>query len=136
MASKVYYLSLSEDAYVNNSTKVADYLFSDFLLSDYSQTYLYLGHVSSLAWILQDTQGDMSRTTQSVQTTLVDYFTRYFNNVVCEVTEVPNQTDPSSAQISIYLKFTDTENKEFVLGKLIDVIDTKIAKIIDINNNG
>lgn len=134
MSSKVLFPSLSEDAWVSNSVKTADNLMSHFLLSDYSQTYLYKGLVSSLPWIIQNTQGDMTRTLQLVQATLVTYFTRYFNNVVCEVTEVPNTTDPSKGQISIYLKFTDTENKEYVLGRLITIIDTKISEIINISN--
>lgn len=134
MSSKVLFPSLSEDSWVSNTAKVADYLMSHFLLSDYSQTYLYVGQVASLPWIIQDTQRDMSRTVQVVQSTLIEYFTRYFNNVVAEVTEVPNETDPSKAQISIYLKFTDTENQEFILGRLIKLIDSKVSEIININN--
>lgn len=131
MGSKVLFPSLSEDGWVTNSAKVADYLPCHFLESDYSQSYLYKEHVSSLAWILQDTQGDMTKTIQAVQITLVTYFSRYFDNVVCEVTERPNPTDPSNAAISIYLKFTDTENKELVLGKLVDITDMKFSQIIE-----
>lgn len=135
MSSKVLLPTLSGDGWVNSSLKVADYLLSHFFLSDYSQTYFYEGYVASMPWIIQDTQGDMSKTCKVVQETLSTYFTRYFNDVVVEVTDVTDETnDPSRGQISIYLNFTDTENKQYTMAKLINIIDSKIKSIIDINN--
>jgi len=134
MSSKVLYPELSEAGWESSSIRVADNLFSCFFASDYSQTYLYDGLVSSFAWIIQDTQNDITRTITLTQKTLSDYFTRYFNSVVVEVSEVPNTEDPSKQQLSIYLKFTDTENREYVLGKLIRMSDMKVNEIIDISN--
>lgn len=134
MSSKKYVPTLSDDGWTDSNNKVADYLFSHFFLSDYSQSYLYIGHVSSMAWIIQNTQGSMSDTTTLVQQTLSDYFSRYFNNVVSEVKEIPNPTDPSVGQISIYVSFTDIEGNKLTLGKMIQVTDSTISKIIDINN--
>jgi hypothetical protein len=134
MSSKVLYPSLT-DSWVSSSLGVADNLMCCFILSDYSQSYLYQGFVSSLPWIIQDTQGDMSRTCSVTQSTLSDYFSRFFNNVAVEVTEIPNTASPSKAQISIYLSFQDSENKTFVLGRLLNIVNSKIAEVI-ITNNG
>lgn len=134
MSSKAFLPSLSVDGWVNSSIKTADYLFSHIFLSDYSQTYLYTGFVTSLAWIIQATEGNMAETIRLTQLQLGEYFTRYFNNVVVEVTEVENIENPSKGQISIYLRFTDTENKEYVLGKLLTIIDSKITEVVNINN--
>lgn len=134
MTSKVVFPALSEDGWTNSPMKVADYLITDFLLSDRSQSYLYKDHVSSLPWIIQNTQKDMTRTIVDVQTTLVTYFSRYFNDVVAEVTEIPNVEDPSKAQISIYLKFVDDTQEEFVLGRMIQLIDSKIADVVTLSN--
>lgn len=134
MTSKNFLPTLSEDGWVNSSVKVCDQLFSHFLLSDYSQTYLYDGLVSSFPWIILETQKDMTRTITLTQQTLSSYFTRYFNNVVVEVAEVENIEEPSVAQISIYLSFTDTEGEQHSLGKLLQIADLKVQKIIDLNN--
>lgn len=134
MSSKVLFPALSVDGWANSPMKVADLLFSHFILSDFSQTYLYKDEVSSLPWIIQNTQKDMTRTLTDVQSTISRYFARYFNNVVAEVDEVPNVEEPSKAQISIYLRFTDSEGIDYVLGRLIQIIDSKIAEVITINN--
>ena len=134
MTTNILLPSLSEDGWVSSSIKKADYLLSHFFLSDYSQSYVYHKQVSSLPWILLETQGDITNTVSLTQQILSNYFSRYFNNVVVEVMEVPNTESPSKGQISIYIKFTDFENKEIVIGKMLQITDTKIEKIITLNN--
>jgi len=134
MSSKVLFPSLSEDGWVNTPLKVADLLFSHFILADKSQTYMYDDMVASFPWIIQNTQKDITQTIIQTQETLRSYFIRYFNDVVVEVSEVPNVLEPSKGQISIYLRFTDTEGTDHVLGKLLTIIESKVAEIIDISN--
>ncbi len=126
--------SLSQDGWVDSSLKLADYLLSHFFLSDYSQTYLYEGNVSSLPWIIQHTQNNMTETTSLTQSTLSNYFKRYFDVVTVQVVEVPNDKDPSFAQISIYLSFTDSVGITYKIDKIIDIVNSKIHKIIALNN--
>ena len=134
MADAILYPSLSEDGWVSSPEKTADYLMSTFLVSDYSQTYLYKGLVSSLPWILQDNQGNIARACTAVRDTLNTYFSRYFNNVVVEVNEVENTESPTKGQMSIYVKFADKTGKEHVLGKLLKLADSIVESIITINN--
>lgn len=134
MATAITFPSLSEDGWVTNSTKTADYMLSHFFLADRSQSYMYDKFVSSLPWILTNAHGDMGKTTSDVRTTLQTYFARYFNNVVVEVQEVPNEQEPSKAQISIYVKFTDADGKEIVVGKMLMINETIIEKVINLNN--
>jgi len=125
--------ALSEDNWVNTPMLKADYIFSHFFLSNYSQSYLYRGHVHSLAKIIQANNNNVESTVEELRSSLVNYFSKYFTNVVAEVTEVPNETDPSSAIITMYVKFSDN-GAEYVLGKLLEVLNSKIKKIKDINN--
>lgn len=134
MTSKVLFPSLSEDGWVSSSTKVADYLFSHFFISDYSQTYVYDKQVSSMPWIIQKNQGDMTQTLSDMQATLSIYFSRYFNNVVVEAKDITDANFPSKGIISLYIKFTDQENKDQVFGKLLEISNMTISKIVAINN--
>lgn len=134
MSSKVLYPSLSEDGWVSGSIKVADNLLSCFLISDYSQSYIYNGFISSFPWILEETQNDISRTISLTEETLRSYFSRYFNDIVVEVSEVPNIEEPSKGQISLYINFTDTSGITYVVGKLLKIVDMKVQEIININN--
>ncbi len=134
MANNIVYPSLSEDSWVGNSQRIADYLFATFFASDYSQSYIYHKKICSFAYILHVNQGDMMGTISAVRQTLSDYFSRYFNNVVVEVQEVENTVDPSKGQISIYLSFTDTTGEVFNLQKIREISNTFTDKIIEINN--
>jgi hypothetical protein len=136
MANKKFYPSLSEDGWVNNSVKLADKLLSDFFISDFSQTYLYSGAVSSFPWIIQNKQGNIVETAALVQSTLNVYFSRYFNNVVVESQDQTSADSPSKGNITLYIKFTDDEGIEYVIGKLLEIADMNITKIINLNNNG
>lgn len=134
MVTNVTYPSLSEDGWVNNPAKIGDYLLSCFFVADFSQSYIHSGRISSFPWILTDTQGDISRTVSVTREILQSYFSRYFSSVDVEVQEVPNVEEPSKGQLSIYVRYTGSDNVAYVLGKLLQYQNTKIEKIIALNN--
>lgn len=134
MTAKVKYPSLSIDGWVNSSIKTADYIFSDFLTSQYSQSYLYYGNISSLSYILQKSHGNISSAIENVRSSLSNYFGKYFNSVLVEVNERVNNENPSFGAIEIYVQFTDSLGKSYSLGKLAEIADTKIVKVINIIN--
>ena len=128
--------SLSEDSWTTDSVKVADYILSYFLTSQYSQTYLYIGHITSFAYIIQSKSGDVNATVIETQNQLTAYFSKYFVDVNVEVANVPNTVDPSMAQISIVLQYSDLEGIQYNLAKLLQITNLKVVKIIDYNNTG
>jgi hypothetical protein len=134
MAEQALFPSLSEDGWVTSPEKTADYLLSHFIVADASQSYVFSGNVSSLPKILQETQGDIMQTCIAVRQSLNDYFSRYFNNVVTEVSEIPNTQNPAKQQIGIYVKYTDTSGVEHVLGKELRMANSIVESVIAINN--
>lgn len=127
--------TLSEEGWVSTAASIADNLFAHFFVSDYSQTQLYLNQVASFSWILQEGQGDMSKISTLTQETLEKYFGRYFSNVIVEVSTANDTETPNKASVTIYVSFKDKDGKKYVLGKLLSMLNSKVAKIIDINNN-
>ena len=128
--------SLSEDGWITSSQQQGDYLFAQFFASDYSQTQLYLGEVASMAWVIQETQGDVSRTCMLLRDTLQKYFQRYFPRTTVEVNEIQSDPPTSSASLRIYLSYTDQEGTEYIIGRLIELMDSKVSKIVKLNNTG
>lgn len=126
--------SLSTDGWVFATAEKADYLISHFFVAEFSQTQLYVGYVSSFPKIIQNNQGNMTRTIEDLKSTLTSYFSRYFTNVVIDVSykEVPEKS--GKVQIDLYVSFVDHENKKFVLSRLVDINNTKIERILKINN--
>jgi hypothetical protein len=128
--------SLSADGWVNSSLKTADYLFSHFFASDYSQSYTYLGGVSSFAYIIQSNQKDIRGTIRNLESTLNGYFGKYFQNVVVEIDDNATIANSSKVGLNIFLNFTDDKGVTYTLGKTIEYQNAIISKIITHSNNG
>ena len=127
--------TLSEDSWVTDSDSVASYLFSHFLLSNYSQSYIYKERVASLAWVLHETQGKIGDTIELLRSTLVSYFSAYFTGVECEVSDVtPNRG--SKVELSIYLAYIGSDGKKTQLSKAFEIQDGKLLKLLNYSNYG
>jgi hypothetical protein len=128
-----YFPSLSTSGWISSGQDMADYVFSQFFLSDYSQTQLYLGQVSSMSWVLNRTAGSISDAMTLLQRTLNNYFGRYFDNVVVEVSQGPDSTTGSSAtSLRIYASFTDSQGVNINLGRSIEIVNNKVKKVINL----
>jgi hypothetical protein len=128
--------SLSDDGWVLSSALRANYLMSHFFLSEYSQTSLYPDQVSSLPYIIQQNQGNISKTSTAIRSTLAGYLTKYFNDVNTQVDFVQDEINSTKYRIRIYVTFTDNDGITYNLGKLAVVENSKISSIADLNNNG
>lgn len=136
MTENYFLPTLSQEGWVQSTAEQADYLISHFFASEYSQTHLYQRNVSSFQWIIQESQGDMAKTISLLKDTLNKYYSRYFDNVNVDVSYLQDPPDSSSVTISLYVSFIDKLGKEFILGKTLELVNSKISKIININNNG
>ena len=136
MSTPVYYPSLSTNSWVTDDSMLADYLFSDFLLSDYSQSQLAKGQVASMSYIIQQNQGDVAGTMNKLKSVLESYFARYFTSVEVEVSDTTTDTTSSEVSLSIYLSFDGYDGTTKILGKVMQVVDSKITKVTNINNYG
>ena len=125
---------LGPHGWTDSVTVTADLLLAQFMVAEYSQTYVYRGKVSSWPYIQQLHNGESIAYAQAMQEQLVLYFSRYFNNVSAEVTAETNVNTPSIDAISIYLEFTDESGTVYQIARLANLVDGKFAKLIAINN--
>lgn len=126
--------SLSTDGWVFSTAEKADYLISHFFVAEYSQTQLYVDNVASFPKIIQNNQGNMNATASELRATLENYFSRYFSKVIVETSHIEVPEKSGKIQLNLYVSFVDHENKTFVLSRLVEINDTKIEKILKINN--
>jgi hypothetical protein len=127
---------LSLDGWTVSTPHKADALISHFFLSNKSQTFFYGLNVASLPWILQKYEMNLDKIVEETQRTLSVYFQRYFSSVTvqCGVTE--SKTIAGQFSLDIFLSFLDESGTEFVLSRVIDVLNSKIENIITLNNTG
>lgn len=128
--------ALSEDGWVMTDQLTADYIFSHFFLTDYSQTYLYKDQVSSFAYLLANSVGNPTKLQSDVQGQLQSYFSRYFNNVAVDCSSKQNSQNPNEYTLTIYVSFDGKDGKNYTLGKLAFISGSISKKVIDLNNYG
>lgn len=127
--------TLSSSGFVNGIAEKADRLMSYYFTSEASQSNLYRGEITSLPKQIQLLGNDESGLASRIRVELERLFGYYFDAVEFEViTDVPNPTDPNRINVTISATLIDN-GQQYSLGRLINVVDSQIARIIDINNN-
>lgn len=126
--------SLGGTGWVTEIAERADKLTSYFFISDYSQSTLYEGNITSLPWLIQQFGQDETALVRETREALQVYFGRYFEQVQVDVS---TQVDDSEAPGTINMRIDVTvyENgQKYSLGRLVSSLDSKITKIITLNN--
>lgn len=128
--------ALSEDGWVMTDGRQGAILFSQLFLSDYSQTYIYRNEVTSMAWIVATSQGDMNKLNSLTKSSLERYFSRYFKDVVVETKTSSDPVNPSKYGLTIFLSYTGKDGVHYNLGKMAQIDNDLIKKVVNLNNYG
>lgn len=133
MPSNFFLPVISEDGWINNSLRVGEYLFSHFVLSDFSQSYVYQGGVSSLPYLIATYGNNHTELKSKIEFVLNIYFSKYFNevSVLVYIEKLKDLNDAYNLAVSI--DFVDKEGVNLSLDKSIELVNSKIQKIITIN---
>lgn len=135
MATKtIVFPSLSEDGWVTETNKLADKLMSSFFTSEFSQSYTYYGSISSFPYILAMYGHDPVTMAAHTEDQLMQLFSRYFQEVQVNCEEYKSDNQTNQAAITIAITFTDSHGVTSDLTKLLELENTKIKQIININN--
>lgn len=89
----IYYPALNEEGWVESVEKKLDALLADFYMAEYSQDTVFYKSISSLPWILQRNNGDMTETAIAIRSQLQTYLMKYFETVYVECEPVPTDSD-------------------------------------------
>ncbi len=126
--------TLSSDGWVTSTSMKADYLLSYFFTSEYSSSYLSYGDISSFPWLLQNYKLDLAGLREETKVTLEKLYGRYFPSV--EVQVATKLEEGSKYAITIVVIVTDVNGKEFSVGRVGEVLESKMVKVQKINNYG
>jgi hypothetical protein len=127
--------SLSTLGWVTDPVNKMDLLLSHFYLSDYNQTYLYKGNVSSLPRIIEEFGTEINEVIRALQQTTQSYLSSYYDSVNVEVSSASDLlTDPRIA-VDLTLTIGVRDNgTQTVFGRLLQSTNSKIDRIITLNN--
>jgi hypothetical protein len=134
--SEIVVPSLSSSGFISNTAEKADRLLSYFFVNEASQSELYFGQITSLPDLIQKNNNETFVLEKSTTDLLKKYFSRYFQNVEVQArTDKPQPGDENRTNLTIYVAFTDN-GKSYSIGRLVQIVDSKIAEIVHINNSG
>lgn len=125
--------SLSMTGWIDEPAERADRAMSYYFASDYSQTEIFAGKVVTLQWQLEEYSQDTNRLNQEMTSYLTEYFNRYFDSATVEI-DISEITDDEE-RLDIELRCTLVEKgKTYSLGRLIQSVNSKVVKILTLNN--
>lgn len=128
--------SLSQDGWVTDTAMKADYLLAQLFETNYSQSVLYAGAITSFQYLIQKYGDNPAKLIEVSIDKFQTYFQRYFNNVLVEVLVPPDPNDGSASIYKIYLSFDDVNGTRFNIGKLGTMVDSKFVAVINDNDFG
>lgn len=124
------------DGWEHDSQRIGELIFSHFLASNYSQTFIYQGNISSLAYLIQQYQNLPSELTTHLRTTLTNLFNRYFTSSNVEVRITDSISLPGSLDLHIFIEYTDSDGQPVRLVEAIQASNDTFKRIKSINNEG
>lgn len=114
----------------------ADRLMAYYITSDFSQSFLYEGSVTSLPYHIQLFENNPSRLSTEIETSLKIYLSRYFDRVDIKVT-VDNLDGDYSDKLNIQIQADVYEGEyKYDLGREIITANNKIVKVFNLINKG
>lgn len=132
----IFFPSLSDQGWLTSSQEIADAALSHFFESDYSQSQLYIGSISSLAYIIQNNNSDIIGTANDIQTNLTSYLSSMLTGVTVTCRGSTKDTTTSESALDLYVSFQDETGKTVSMSNLLEIKNGKLYKVTNINNNG
>ncbi len=126
--------SLSASGWVGNISEKLDKLISYFFLSDFSQSHLYQGQISSLPYLIKECADNRSLLRSETKRVVMNFITPYFDTIQVDVTILAvDETNPDN--INLRVDATVTQDATiYSVGKEIQVVNSKVVAIFDANN--
>ena len=125
--------TLTVDGFVHSVPQTCDYLLAYFFLSQYSQSNLYYGKISSLAYIIQENGHDEQTMLLRIQSTLTTLFNRYFDSV--EVSANITRDEDNEAQYEIVTELIVRRGDiSYNVGRQVSLINSVVQNKAELNN--
>ena len=122
-------------SFVTASGKKLDWLMTNFTTSNFSQSYCYQGKISSLPYIIAQSQYEKSRLQTEVNRVLTSYLERYYDNVELSVSVEYMNAETERVDLRIGCIVTDG-NMNFDMAGLLRQESGQFITWMGENNNG
>lgn len=128
--------TLGPKGWINEPQAVADYILTSFLTVNKSQSNLFRDKSDSFQSILAEHTNDVFGLQVKLQEVLTAKLLGTFEaNSVAEVKVTPLEDKPDQFKIN-FLGRVYADGVEYIIGKLVHTVDSKVVQINEVNVNG
>ena len=125
-------MTLSTQGVIQDLEHQADKIFSYFITSEYSQSVLYAGNVSSLPWLVRTYRHDPIMLQQAVKETLDRLFKRYFDDVTNTVEAVQYDNADDGKYLVRVRSTVILDSQEYNLAREVKLIDGSFVSVVNL----
>jgi hypothetical protein len=126
---------LGPSGYTTGLREKADYLTSWLFTTDGLQSNLYANTIISLPAIIQKFAGDIPRLCIEMRSALEEYYGRYYDQALVNVSSDSATTEGTKVTLKMGIEVSE-QGQNYQIARLINIADSKISKIINLNNQG
>ena len=126
--------SLSEQAWVSDTPKILNHLFSYYILTDSAQSLVFQDNLINLPATYHRHINDPAGMASAVKTDLDTLLSRYFPAV--EVSAETKQLTESRYGISLYASVIDEQGVKVELARVAEIDTSDLRRVIEVNNYG
>lgn len=121
--------------WVGDLSNAADSILAAFLTTNTHMSVLHRSQNTSMQYILKETAGDMINLQDQLQTKLQEKLKTVFGeSATAQVSVDALANKPDQFNIRFTGTVYDDQGKAYMVGKLVQFIDSKIVNIADLNN--
>ncbi len=130
--------TLSGRGWLRTSAEKADQILSWFYVSDYSQSELFLGNITSFAYLVQRYGSDKNMLVTHTNDTLEAYFRRYMPNTFVSVTAkyLNEELQDGPYALNILLRGQNSDGSFWNYADEIQVINSTFKRVMRGVNTG
>ena len=125
--------TLSPDGWLFEGNKLLDRLFGYFLVSNYSQTFMYPKQITSLGYLI-NTYTELDELKTNVRESLSNYLGKYYSDMDIETGIESRSPELESYKLTIGIEVVDKNGKKRSLRKAVDIEGGVVRKISDVVN--
>jgi len=129
--------TMSDRGWVTNPGEKADFLLSWFYESDAAQTYIYKGQVRNVQDMLERYGDDISSIVIEMQQGLEQYFQRYYDDAIVQVSANDDPTLNPTNAITLTISAQVTQDgKTYSVAGLVQEVNSRFQRVINYVNTG
>jgi hypothetical protein len=122
---------LGSGGWVTEPMKQLDLLLAHAMESDYSQSTIYFGNITSIPYLFQKFQHDPGRLCSELENMLSAYLSRYFDTVSVRCTTEDKEDNKYDLYISGTVK---RKGLSYELAKVVDLENNRMRYVAEVNN--